>query len=261
VAGITFTGSTGVGTRLYGAAALRLAPVQLELGGKNPAVIINYDDLEGAARDIASAAFQCSGQRCTAISRVIVLESQADEFVDKLVSEVKQIRIGDGMLTGTTMGPLVNAAQMRTVDEYVSRGREEGLSPLTGGKALVSDPGHEGYYYGATVFDKVSPASPLAQEEIFGPVLPVIRVADEDEALEVANATAYGLAAALFTNRREVISRFTATIEAGMIHINHGTASQAHVPFGGRRNSGHGAFSIGPTAREFFTQVKTIYAR
>src|SRR5581483_10130466 len=101
VAGITFTGSTGVGTRLYGAAALRLAPVQLELGGKNPAVIIDYDDLEGAARDIASAAFQCSGQRCTAISRVIVLESQANELVDRLVSEVKQIRIGDGMLADT----------------------------------------------------------------------------------------------------------------------------------------------------------------
>lgn len=261
VAGISFTGSTGVGSRLYGAAALRLAPVQLELGGKNPAVIIDYDDLEGAAREIASAAFQCSGQRCTAISRVIVLDSQADEFVRQLLSEVDRIRIGDGMLTETTMGPLVSTGQLHTIEEYVDRGEKEGLSLLAGGKLLVRHPEREGYYYGATVFDHVPPVSPLAQEEIFGPVLPVIRVADEDQALAVANATRYGLAAALFSDRRAVISRFTANLEAGMIHINHGTASQAHVPFGGRKNSGHGAFSIGPTAREFFTQVKAIYAR
>ena len=261
VAGISFTGSTAIGTRLNAIAALRLAPVQLEMGGKNPAVIIDYGDLEGAAREIVSAAFQCSGQRCTAISRVIVLESQADEFVRKLLSEVDRIRMGDGMLADTTMGPLVSTGQLRTVERYVDQGKKEGLSLLSGGQSLVGDPGREGYYYGATVFDRVPPASSLAQEEIFGPVLPVIRVADQDQAIDVANGTGYGLAAALFSDRRETISRFTATIEAGMIHINHGTASQAHIPFGGRKNSGHGAFSIGPTAREFFTQVKTIYAR
>jgi len=125
----------------------------------------------------------------------------------------------------------------------------------------VSDPGKEGYYYEATVFDRVSAKSPLAQEEIFGPILPVIRVRDMEEAFLIANATRYGLAAALFSSRRDVVSRFTATMQAGMLHINHGTASQAHVPFGGRKDSGQGAFSIGPSSREFFTQMKVIYAK
>jgi alpha-ketoglutaric semialdehyde dehydrogenase len=261
VRGISFTGSTSIGTRLYSMAASRLASVQLELGGKNPAVVIDYDDLQGAAREIVSAAFQCTGQRCTALSRVIVLESQASELVENLVSEVGRIKVGDGMSAETTMGPLVSMGQLQSTAAYVTQAGKEGLSAISGGKPLVDDPAKEGYYYAATVFDGVSPESPLAQEEIFGPVLPVIRVRDVDEAMSIANATHYGLAAALFSSRRDVISRFTETIEAGMIHINHGTASQAHVPFGGRKDSGQGAFSIGPTTREFFAQVKTIYAK
>jgi aldehyde dehydrogenase (NAD+) len=192
---------------------------------------------------------------------VIVLDSQASDLVEKIVSEVKRIKVGDGISAETTMGPLVSMGQFQTTAGYVKQAELEGLSAITGGKPLVSEPATEGYYYGATVFDGVSPSSPLAQEEIFGPVLPVIRVRDVDEAISIANATNYGLAAALFSSRRDVIARFAATIEAGMIHINHGTASQAHVPFGGRKDSGQGAFSIGPTAREFFTQVKTIYAK
>jgi acyl-CoA reductase-like NAD-dependent aldehyde dehydrogenase len=261
VKGISFTGSTPIGTRLYSMAASRLAAVQLELGGKNPAVVIDYDDLQGAAREIVSAAFQCTGQRCTALSRVIVLESQASELVEMLVSEVGRIKVGDGMSAETTMGPLVSMGQLQSTAGYVTQAGKEGLAAITGGKPLVDDPAREGYYYAATVFDGVSPESPLAKEEIFGPVLPVIRVRDVDEAMSIANATHYGLAAALFSSRRDVISRFTANIDAGMIHINHGTASQAHVPFGGRKDSGQGAFSIGPTSREFFAQVKTIYAK
>lgn len=261
VAGISFTGSTAIGTRLCSIAASRLAPVQLELGGKNPAVVIDYDDLQGAAQEIVSAAFQCTGQRCTALSRVIVLDSQASELVESMVSEVKRIKVGDGISGETTMGPLVSMGQFQSTADYVTNAGKEGSSAITGGEPLVNEPATEGYYYAATLFDRVSPASPLAQEEIFGPVLPVIRVRDVEEAISIANATNYGLAAALFSSRRDVISRFTAIIDAGMIHINHGTASQAHVPFGGRKDSGHGAFSIGPTAREFFAQVKTIYAK
>jgi aldehyde dehydrogenase (NAD+) len=233
----------------------------LELGGKNPAVVIDYDDLQGAAREIVSAAFQCTGQRCTALSRVVVLESQANELVENLVAEVGRIKVGDGMSAETTMGPLVSMGQLQSTAGYVTQAGKEGLSAISGGMPLVDDPAKEGYYYAATVFDGVSPESPLAMEEIFGPVLPIIRVRDVDEAMSIANATHYGLAAALFSTRRDVISRFTGNIEAGMIHINHGTASQAHVPFGGRKDSGQGAFSIGPTSREFFAQVKTIYAK
>ena len=261
VRGITFTGSSEIGTRIYESAARRLAGVQLELGGKNPAVVVDYGDLEGAAREIVSAAFLCSGQRCTALSRVIVCEDQADALIDKILAHVARINVGDGMAEGTTMGPLVSHAQFQIVADYVRIGKESGCALLAGGSPLVEHPEEEGFYFAPTVFDQVTPESPLAREEIFGPVLPVIRVRDADEAIAVANSTRYGLAAAAFTSRMELVNRFVARIEAGMIHINHGTASQAHVPFGGRKDSGQGAFSIGPTARDFFTNVKAVYAK
>lgn len=261
VRGISFTGSTNVGLALYETAARHLASVQLELGGKNPAIVFDYDDLDGAAQEIVSAAFVCSGQRCTALSRVIVQESQADALVEKILSCASGIRVGDGMLPGTTMGPLVSKAQLELVEGYVKKGIESGCKLLQGGKALATRPEEEGYYYGPTIFDRVSPSSALAKEEIFGPVLPVIRVQEIDAAIRVANDTRYGLAASVFTSRLDIASKCMRHINAGMIHVNHGTASQAHVPFGGHKDSGLGAFSIGPTAKDFFTTVKTIYGR
>ncbi len=261
VRGISFTGSSDIGTRVSEGAAHRFASVQLELGGKNPAIVIHCDDLESAAREITSAAFLCSGQRCTALSRVIVLETQADALVEQILCQVDRIKVGDGMAPATTMGPLVSNAQLDTVGRYVSQGVESGCTLLAGGRALVEDPDREGYYYAPTVFDHVPPQSPLAREEIFGPVLPVIRVRDADEAIAVANDTRYGLAAAVFSSQPEITRKVATQIQSGMVHINHGTASQAHVPFGGWKDSGSGAFSIGPTAREFFTHVKAVYAK
>lgn len=261
VQGITFTGSTDVGTRVSVGAARRFASLQLELGGKNPAIVFDADDLELAAREIVSAAFLCSGQRCTALSRVIVGEDQADELMSKLLEQIRRIKVGDGIREDTTMGPLVSKAQLDTVAGYVQTGLESRCTLLAGGHPLVEDPEREGYYYPPTLFDHVKPDSPLAVEEIFGPVLPVIRVRDADEALSVANGTRYGLAAAVFTSRASLAQKFIAGIESGMVHINHGTASQAHVPFGGRRDSGCGAFSIGPTARDFYSKLKVIYVK
>ncbi len=261
VRGVTFTGSTKVGTSVYEAAARRLARVQLELGGKNPAVVVDCDDLEAAAREIVAAAFLCSGQRCTAISRVIVLDTQADALVQWILGEVGRIKVGNGLEPSTTMGPLVSRAQLETVEGYVRQGRNSGCQLLTGGRALADNVDDDGYFHAPTVFDRVPPDSPLAREEIFGPVLPILRVANMDEAIAVANDTRYGLAAALFTARASHIDQFTRRVEAGMIHINHGTASQAHVPFGGVKDSGQGAYSIGPGAREFFTNVKAVYVK
>jgi aldehyde dehydrogenase (NAD+) len=259
--GISFTGSSDIGTRIYESAARRLAGVQLELGGKNPAIVIDYEDLDGAAREIVSAAFLCSGQRCTALSRVIVGAAQADALVRLLLEHIGQIRVGDGMVETTTMGPLVSLAQLQTVDGYVRQGIASGCKLLCGGKALSANPESEGYFYAPTLFDDVAPDSPLAREEIFGPVLPVIRVPDAESAIRVANDTRYGLAASVFTSRMSLASEFARRLETGMVHINHGTASQAHVPFGGIKDSGQGAFSIGPTAQDFYTAVKTIYVR
>ena len=261
VRGVSFTGSTSVGMHIYEGVARRLARAQLELGGKNPAVVLDYDDLETAAREIVAAAFLCSGQRCTALSRVIVGEKQADELVERILSQVARIQVGDGLEAKTTMGPLVSYGQLQSVDQYVRQGTASGCRLLTGGRPLAEDPEKQGYFYTPTVFDQVSTNSPLALEEIFGPVLPVLRVHDLDEAIAIANSTPYGLAASLFTSRTAYMYEFAKRVEAGMIHINHGTASQAHVPFGGVKQSGQGAYSIGPTAREFFTNVKAIYVK
>ncbi|HVN79776.1 MAG TPA: aldehyde dehydrogenase family protein [Terriglobia bacterium] len=261
VRGISFTGSTAVGIPLYECAARRMAKVQLELGGKNPAVVVDCDDLEGAAREIVAAAFLCSGQRCTALSRVIVANEQADVLLEHLVRLVRQIKVGDGLSESTNMGPLVSKSQLEVVDGYVKRGIDCGAVALTGGRYLVEDPDDQGYFYAPTVLDRVKPDSPVAREEIFGPVLPILRVRDHREAIAVANDTPYGLAASLFTSRLSIISEFIETVESGMVHVNHGTASQAHVPFGGVKDSGQGSYSIGPTAKDFFTSVKSVYVK
>jgi len=261
VRGISFTGSTAIGLRIYEKAAHRNAVVQLEMGGKNPAIVFDCEDLEFAAREIVSAAFLCTGQRCTALSRVIVAESQADALAEKIRACVSHIKVGDGLADGTTMGPLISRAQFEIVADYVRRGRESGCKLLAGGHPLADDPDTQGYYFAPTVFDEVPPDSPLATDEIFGPVLPLIRVHTAEEAIAIANSTRYGLAASVFTSRLDLSQRFVAGMESGMVHLNHGTASQAHVPFGGRKDSGQGAFSIGPTARDFFTTVKAVYGK
>jgi aldehyde dehydrogenase (NAD+) len=261
VRGITFTGSTEVGIPLYAAAARHMTKVQLELGGKNPAVVFDYDDLDAAAREIVAAAFLCSGQRCTALSRVIVLETQADALVERLLDHIGRIKVGDGLDPASTMGPLVSRAQLERVESYVQAGVASGCALLAGGCRLAGDLEQEGYYYAPTLFDRVEPESPLAREEIFGPVLPVIRVGSFKQALDIANGTRYGLAASLFTTRLGLIDAFIRMVESGMIHINHGTASHAHVPFGGVKDSGQGAYSIGYTARDFYTNVKAVYVK
>ena len=260
VAGISFTGSTATCIRIYGLAASRLARVQLELGGKNPAVVVDHDDLDAAAREIVAAAFLCSGQRCTALSRVIVTHAAADALVSCILQYVDRIVVGDGLAAGTTMGPLVSERHLQSVDKYVQEARAAGVELLRGGGPAADGTG-SGYFYQPTVFDHVDPASALAREEVFGPVLPILRVGDLEEAIAVANETKYGLAASVFTSRMQVANEFATRVAAGMIHVNHGTASQAHVPFGGVKASGQGAYSIGPTAREFFTNVKAVYIR
>jgi aldehyde dehydrogenase (NAD+) len=181
--------------------------------------------------------------------------------LEHLVRIVRQIKVGEGLAETTGMGPLVSKGQLEVVDSYVKRGIDCGAVVLTGGRYLVEDPDDQGYFYAPTVLDRVKPDSPVAREEIFGPVLPILRVRDHREAIAVANDTPYGLAASLFTSRLSVISEFIETVESGMVHVNHGTASQAHVPFGGVKDSGQGSYSIGPTAKDFFTSVKSVYVK
>lgn len=259
VKGISFTGSTNLGLQINEIAAKRLAKTQLELGGKNPAVVLDFDDAEYVAKQIVSAAFACTGQRCTAISRVVVLKDKKEEIIEAIIKEMSKIKVAPAWEEGAGMGPLVNKGQLESTEKYIQIGREDGAQLRFGGEVLTGGQYEGGYYMSPTLFDNVTPEMRIAKEEIFGPVLSVIAVEDEKEAFAVANNVEYGLAAAIFTNNISLAYKFADQVESGMVHINHGTASAAHVPFGGVKNSGFGAFSIGHSNIEFFTDVKAVY--
>jgi acyl-CoA reductase-like NAD-dependent aldehyde dehydrogenase len=266
VSGISFTGSTDLGLRINGIAASRLAKTQLELGGKNAALVLDYDNLAYAAEQIVNAAFACTGQRCTAISRVIVLKDNAASLIDQIVDKMKAIRIGPAWADGVNMGPLIDRRQFESVSQYIETGKREGAVLAYGGERFgISDESGDratgGYYLSPTLFTGVKKDMTIAKEEIFGPVLSVLEADHWEEAVELANATDYGLAAAVFTNNLEAAQTIPELLDCGMVHINHGTASQAHIPFGGVKKSGFGPFSIGHTNQEFFTNVKAIYVK
>lgn len=259
VKGISFTGSSGLGIKINQTAAGRLAKTQLELGGKNPAVVLDYDNAGTVAKQIVSAAFACSGQRCTSISRVIVVKEKKQELTEEIVKELAKISVGPAWGEGVTMGPLVNKGHLDTVQDYLKIGLDEGARLLYGGEVLTEGSFSKGAYMQPALLDLVTPEMRVAKEEIFGPVLTIIEVENKQEAFRVANEVEYGLAASVFTNHLSSAFQFAEEVETGMIHINHGTASAAHMPFGGAKQSGAGAFSIGSSNVEFFTEMKVIY--
>jgi len=263
VSGVSFTGSTGLGLRINGVAAARLAKTQLELGGKNAALVLDCGDPAYAAGQIVSAAFACSGQRCTAISRVIVLRREADALIGHIMERMKAVRVGPAWADGVSMGPLIDRKQFESVAAYIETGKKEGAVLACGGERLKYpvDGDEGGYYLAPALFTGVKKDMTIAREEIFGPVLSVLEAEDWEEAVELANATDYGLAASVFTSRLDLAEALPDLLDVGMVHINHGTASQTHVPFGGVKRSGYGPFSIGHSNQEFFTNPKAVYTR
>ncbi|MFB9275836.1 aldehyde dehydrogenase family protein [Cohnella cellulosilytica] len=259
VKGITFTGSTGLGIGIQLKAAERLARTQLELGGKNAAVVLDYSNVQYVAKQISAAAFACSGQRCTAISRVVVLQEHAEELTAALKRQMEQLAIGPAWDKSAAVGPLVNQAHLDSVQKHLHAALEEGAELTYGGEVLTEGVYASGAYMRPALLVGVQPGMKAAQEEIFGPVLSVLSAASEDEALQIANGTVYGLASCVFTERIAAVRRFAAELESGMVHINTGTASEAHIPFGGVKMSGFGAYSIGSSNREFFTESKVVY--
>lgn len=259
VKGISFTGSTNLGISINEIAAKRLVRTQLELGGKNPAVVIDYDQVDQVAKQIVGAAFACSGQRCTAISRVVVVEDKAEELTQAILKEMKNIKVGAAWESGANMGPMVSRDQLKSVQNYITIGKEEGARLLTGGDLLSEGSFKDGYFMTPALFDQVKPEMRIAKEEIFGPILSVLTVKDEQEAFAVANNVDYGLAASIFTKDITIAYQYAEKVQSGMVHINHGTASEAHMPFGGVKQSGFGAFSIGNSNKEFYTEMKVVY--
>jgi aldehyde dehydrogenase (NAD+) len=260
VRAVSFTGSNEVGAEIYARGAKRMIRVQCEMGGKNPVVVLADADLDLAVEATAQGAFGSTGQRCTATSRVIVEEAVADAFVERLAARAKAVRVGDGAAPNVDMGPAVDESQMETDLKYIAIGQEEGARLVTGGRRLAGPDYDRGYFVEPTVFDHVKGRMRIAQEEIFGPVISVLRVKGFAEAMEAANDVKFGLSSSVFTQDPAKIFRFVDRIETGIVHINSGTpGGEAQLPFGGMKATGVGPREQGPVALEFFTEVKTVY--
>ncbi|MGH2500020.1 MAG: aldehyde dehydrogenase family protein, partial [Candidatus Limnocylindria bacterium] len=257
VRAVSFTGSSAVGRALYAQAARRLCKVQLEMGGKNAVIVLADADLEKAAESVASGAFGATGQRCTATSRAVVARSLVGDFLELLDAKAGSWRPGDGLQDGVRMGPIVDETQLAKVRARIEEGKREGATVVRDG----SEPGLAGGYFVApTIFADVDPRMTVAQEEIFGPVVSVIPADDLDAALAAANAVGYGLSSSIYTRDLRAAFRYAAESEAGMLHVNLPTlGGEAHVPFGGVKDSGFGDRECGSAAFDFFSEQKIVY--
>ena len=256
--GISFTGSQAVGASVAEGAVRRQARVQLEMGGKNPLVVLDDADLERAVNCAIDGAFFSTGQRCTASSRIIVTQGIHDRFVEALSERAKSLRVGDALDPQTQIGPAVNAEQLEQNLRYVGIARDEGGKVLTGGEQLTLD--KHGYYMAPTVIADTAPDQRINCEEVFGPVASVVKVRDYEEALDIANRGQFGLSAGIVTNSLKHSRHFRRHVRSGMVMVNLPTAGvDYHVPFGGTRKSSYGAREQGFAAVEFYTQTKTVY--
>ncbi|MDP9414246.1 MAG: aldehyde dehydrogenase family protein [Pseudomonadota bacterium] len=255
---ISFTGSQGVGAKVAEAAIKRQARIQLEMGGKNPLVILDDADMERAVACAVDGAFYGTGQRCTASSRVIVTEGIHDRFVEALADRAKALKVGDALDPSTQIGPAVSETQLEQNLRYVGIAREEGGRLVTGGERLSL--GTPGFYMSPAVIADTAPEMRINLDEVFGPVVSTVRVKNYEEALEVANRGQFGLSSGIITNSLKHARHFRRNIRAGMVMVNLPTAGvDYHVPFGGSRKSSYGAREQGFAAIEFYTQTKTVY--
>ena len=260
VKAVSFTGSTEIGLRINKIASQNMTRTQLEMGGKNPTVVLDDANLELAADGVVFAAYSCSGQWCTSTSRVILMDKIADRFVDILVGKVKKIRVGNGLDPDVSMGPLAGETQLKTVLNYIETGKKEGAKVIVGGNRMEAVPYRKGFFVEPTIFVDVKPEMRIAQEEIFGPVLSVIRVQSFEEALEVANNVKQGLSSSVYTGNISKALRFTEESEVGLTHLNLPTSyKEVQLPFGGIKTSGFGLPEAGYTGIEFFTENKSVY--
>ena len=261
--GISFTGSVGTGQRVAQACLARMGKFQLEMGGKNPFVVLDDADLNVAVGCAVNSGFLSTGQRCTASSRVIVTDAIHDRFVAAVVERMKTLKVGDARKVGTDIGPVVDERQLAQDLEYVAIGKAEGATLAAGGDAIARNTdGAPGYYMTPALFTDTSPGMRINREEIFGPVMSVQRVRDYDEALTLANDTPFGLASGIATTSLKHATHFKRHAQAGMTMVNLPTAGvDYHVPFGGRKGSSYGSREQGRYAAEFFTTVKTSYTQ
>jgi aldehyde dehydrogenase (NAD+) len=255
---ITFTGSVGTGKRVAAASLEHMRKVQLEMGGKNPLVVLDDADLGVAVDCAVNGAFFSTGQRCTASSRLVVTEGIHDRFVSAVTDKLKSLVVDNALKQGTHVGPVVDQGQLEQDEKYLAIGRDEGAKLLFGGERLNRET--PGFYLQPALFTEATNQMRISREEIFGPVASVIRVKDYEEALTVANDTPFGLSSGICTTSLKYATHYKRNAQAGMVMVNLPTAGvDFHVPFGGRKGSSYGPREQGRYAAEFYTTVKTAY--
>jgi len=259
---ITFTGSTEVGRTIHAQAAKNLTRTQLEMGGKNPVVVLADADLDAAAEATVLAAYACAGQWCTSTSRAVVEKAVRDDFLDRVRARVQKIVVGRGTDPQVTMGPVCGTRQLESILAALEKGRAEGATLLVGGNRLSEGELERGCFIAPTIFTGVTSEMSLAQEEIFGPVLSVMTVRDFDEAIEVANGVRFGLSSSVYTRDLEKALTFVEKTDVGLTHVNlHTALKEPQLSFGGVKESGCGIPEAGHTGIEFFTEHKVAYIK
>ena len=260
VKAVSFTGSCAVGRALHAQASARRLRIQLEMGGKNPTIVLADADLQKAVGSTVNAAMFSTGQKCTATSRVIVEDGIYDEFVAALIDAVKALKVGNGLDKGVQIGPVIDRAQLETNAKYCEIAQNEGAKLACGGRVLDEGEYAKGFFFEPTVFTAVAEDMRIAQEEVFGPVLAVLRAADFDDAMRIANKIDFGLSASIQTQNVSRIFEYVNRIEAGLITVNLPSAGvEYQLPFGGTKESSFGPKEQGPAALDFYSDYKTIY--
>ncbi|PLR78325.1 aldehyde dehydrogenase family protein [Bacillus sp. V3-13] len=257
---VSFTGSTDVGVALGKAVTAHGGKMQAEMGGKNPAIILEDADIDMAVNSIVTSGFLDNGQRCTGTSRLIVPRSISKTVIQKLVKKAEALKIGNGFEEGVDNGPVIDENQLTIYLHYVKTAIEEGAVLETGGKRLTDGYLADGYFVAPTVFSQVTPNMMIAKEEIFGPVIGVIEVDSYEEALEVANNIEFGLSSTIYTKDLQKAFHFVRNIQSGVTHVNlPSTYFENQYPFGGKKQSSIGPREQGSTALDFWTEIKTVY--
>ncbi len=254
---VSFTGSLETGKWILGEASKSMKKVSLELGGKNPIIVMDDANLDLAIDGIIWGAFGTTGQRCTAASRVIAHEKILPDLQKKLIERTKELKIGSGLDESIDIGPVINNSQLQKIAKYVEIGKDEGAALVYGGNIVKP---LKGYFFEPTIFTDVAPDMRIAQEEIFGPVVSLISAGSLDEAIQIANSVVYGLSSSIYTENIRSAFKAVEKIDAGITYINSSTiGAEIHLPFGGVKSTGNGTREAGTTAIEEFTELKTVF--
>jgi alpha-ketoglutaric semialdehyde dehydrogenase len=260
--GVSFTGSCEIGNWLHGEASKRRLRIQLEMGGKNPTIVLADADFNSAVENVVNASFFSTGQKCTATSRAIVEDAIYDRFVAAVVERTKKLKVGDGMQPGIDIGPAVDQGQLDTDLRYIEIGRKECGEPLCGGRRLTDGALAKGYFVEPTVFAGVQENHTIAREEIFGPVLAIMRAKDFEDAMRIANNIPFGLSSSIQSTNLSRVFEYIYRAEAGLLTVNLPSAGvEYQLPFGGSKDSSFGPKEQGPAALEFYSDYKTVYLK